>query len=323
MRHQILMAVPMAACLLFSPTLHGQSLGDAQIAHIAVTANQLDITAAELALEKSSHSEVRRFAETMIRDHKGVIEQAAALADRLGVTPTDNELSRSLTTQAEETLNHLQSIEGASFDRAYIENEVAYHETVITAVAETLIPSASHPDLRQLLRDVLPALRAHLDHARHVQEDLPLDDAVIAHIAVTANELDITAAEQALQKSSHPEVRRFAQTMVRDHRGVIEQAAGLAGRLGLTPVDNHLSRSLEAQASDVRERLGSLQGVAFDRAYIEHEVTYHAAVIATVRDTLIPNAANAELRALLEGVVPALEAHLNHARQVGRELRNR
>lgn len=240
MRHQILTAVTVAVCLLSSPTLHGQSLDDAQIADIAVTANQLDITAAEQALEKSSHPEVRRFAETMIRDHQGVIEQAAALADRLGLTPADNEMSRSLTTQAEETLRRLGSFEGASFDRAYIENEVAYHEAVITAVAETLIPNTSHPDLRQLLQDVLPALRAHLDHARQV-----------------------------------------------------------------------------------RERLGSLQDEAFDRAYIQHEVTHHEAVIATVQGTLIPNVASPELRALLEGVVPALEAHLDHPRQVGRELGDR
>jgi len=41
------------------------------------------------------------------------------------------------------------------------------------------------------------------------------DDAQIAHIAYTAGVIDIKAAQQALQKSRNPQVRRFAQDMVR------------------------------------------------------------------------------------------------------------
>ncbi len=147
-----------------------------------------------------------------------------------------------------------------------------------------------------------------------------LDDAAIAHIAVTANQLDITGAEQALEKSSNQDVRAFAETMIRDHKGVIEQAAALAARLGVTPADNDVSRSLAAQAEDVRIRLASLRGAAFDRAYMDNEVSYHEAVIAAVNDTLVPNTSNGELRQLLEAVVPALEAHLAHARRVSAEL---
>lgn len=147
-----------------------------------------------------------------------------------------------------------------------------------------------------------------------------LDDASIAHIAVTANQLDITGAEQALEKSSNQDVRAFAETMVRDHKGVIAQAAALATRLGVTPTDNDVSRSLAAQAEAVRQRLAGLRGAAFDRAYMENEVTYHEAVIGAVKDTLVPNTSNGELKQLLEAVVPALEAHLAHARRVRAEL---
>ena len=147
-----------------------------------------------------------------------------------------------------------------------------------------------------------------------------LDDAAIAHIAVTANQIDITAAEQALEESSHPRVRDFAETMIRDHTGVIEQAAALAQSLGVTPMDNETSRTLAAQASETRERLAELRGTAFDRAYMENEVAYHEAVIAAVEDTLVPNTSNAELKQLLQDVVPALRAHLEHARQLSREV---
>lgn len=150
-----------------------------------------------------------------------------------------------------------------------------------------------------------------------------LDDAAIAHIAVTANQLDITGAEQALARSSSDDVLAFARTMVRDHTGVIEQAAALAGRLGVTPRENETSAALSVRAAEVRSALAGLHGHAFDRAYMENEVAYHEAVIAAVEDTLVPNTSNGELKRLLQSVVPALRAHLEHARQLSAELDDR
>lgn len=146
-------------------------LSDPEIAHIAVTANALDVEAAQLALDRSDNSAVRDFARTMIRDHEGVIEQATALAGRLGVTPRDNATSQSLSSDAEKTRRELSALDGAAFDRAYMENEVAYHEAVIAAVEQTLIPSTENAELRGLLEAVLPALEAHLDHARFLEQE--------------------------------------------------------------------------------------------------------------------------------------------------------
>jgi len=147
-------------------------LTDAEIAHIAVTANQLGATAAEQALEKSRQPDVRAFAETMIRDHEAVIGQAAALAERLGVTPEDNETSRGLASTAEATLERLDGLDGAAFDLAYVENEVTYHEAVIAAVEDTLIPNTSNQELKELLQSVLPALEAHREHAERLVGEL-------------------------------------------------------------------------------------------------------------------------------------------------------
>lgn len=129
------LVLPLAALLSHPPAaIKAQEPDDAAIAHIAVTANRLDITGAEQALERSSNDEVRAFAQTMIRDHTGVIEKAAALAERLGVTPKDNATSRALAARAADVRRDLAELRGPAFDRAYMENEVAYHETVITAV---------------------------------------------------------------------------------------------------------------------------------------------------------------------------------------------
>ena len=107
-------------------------LSDAEIAHVAVTANAIDIDLAELAPSRASDDEVAAFARTMVVDHTAVNERAAALAGRLGVVPRDNAVSQSLLAGAEEARDDLEPASGSAFDRAYMEREVAYHQAVST-----------------------------------------------------------------------------------------------------------------------------------------------------------------------------------------------
>ena len=143
---------------------------DPQIAHIAYTADQLDIEAAKQALQKSKNPQVIAFANQMVGDHTMVNDQALALVKKLNVTPEDNPTSQTLTTQAEATRNKLASLEGAAFDKAYVDNEVAYHKAVISTVEGVLIPQAQNAELKQLLQNVLPTLKAHLEHAEMTQK---------------------------------------------------------------------------------------------------------------------------------------------------------
>src|SRR5947209_956057 len=80
-----------------------QKLTDPEIASIAVVANQIDIDNASIAKKKSKSQDVIQFSETMIKDHKAVIDQAVALVTKLGVTPKDNAVSRSLQADAKKT----------------------------------------------------------------------------------------------------------------------------------------------------------------------------------------------------------------------------
>ena len=148
-----------------------------------------------------------------------------------------------------------------------------------------------------------------------------LSDAQIAHIAYTAGQLDIEAAQQALERSQSAEVRAFAETMVRDHRAVNEQALALLQRLGVTPQEHPTSAALSSQAAAERERLAALRGGAFDRAYAEREAAFHSAVNGALSSTLIPSARNAELKALLEAGLALFSAHQEHAEALTRQLR--
>ena len=148
------------------------AINDAQIAHIAVTANAIDSTAGALAKKKASAKAVKDFAQTMVSDHAGVNKQAVALATKLNVTPEDNDVSKQLTAGAEQNIANLQSLSGAAFDKAYIDHEVAYHQAVLDALDKTLIPSAQNADLKALLVKVRPAFVAHLDRAKSIQGSL-------------------------------------------------------------------------------------------------------------------------------------------------------
>lgn len=144
-------------------------LTDPEIASVAVTANKIDVDHGKIALKKSDNAEVRRFAQTMINDHNAIIDQAVALAKKLSVTPKDNPLTQQLLDGAKKTTKMLKSKKGKDFDKAYIDNEVAYHEAVINAVKNVLIPQAQNAQLKALLKKASPVLKEHLDHAKMLQ----------------------------------------------------------------------------------------------------------------------------------------------------------
>ena len=141
-------------------------------------------------------------------------------------------------------------------------------------------------------------------------------DPQIAAIVVTANQVDIDAGKLATTKAHDKEVKAFAQQMITDHTGVNKQATELVTKLKVTPEENDTSRSIKQGGDDNLAKLKTLKGVDFDRAYIDHEVTYHQNVIDALDKTLVPNAKNEELKALLIKVRPAFVAHLEHAKSL-------
>ena len=145
-------------------------LTDSDIAHVGVTANQIDIDYAAIATSTSKNKDVLNFAKTMSQDHTAVIAQATALVTKLKVTPTDNAVSKSLNDGAAKKRTELKALTGAAFDKAYIDNEVEYHKAVIGAVKTVLIPQAQNAELKTFLQNLVPALEGHLHHAEMIQK---------------------------------------------------------------------------------------------------------------------------------------------------------
>ncbi len=167
-------ALAICCAVFVSPAISQDKndLTDEEVASVAVVANQIDIRAGQLAKEKSKNSKVVRFAETMMNDHQSVIDQASALVKKLGVSPKENSVGQGLLDNAAKVRQSLEAASGAAFDKAYIDNEVEYHQTVIGAIRDVLIPQTENAELKELLTGVLPAFDAHLEHARMLQKEL-------------------------------------------------------------------------------------------------------------------------------------------------------
>ena len=146
------------------------------------------------------------------------------------------------------------------------------------------------------------------------------NDAQIAAIVVTANQVDIDAGKLAASTSTNAEVKKFGELMVSDHTSVNKAAVELVTKLGVTPQDNPTAQSLKAGGEQNVAHLKTLSGAAFDRDYVAHEIAYHQQVLDAVDKVLIPSASNAELKALLVKVRPAFVAHLEHAKTVQKSL---
>jgi putative membrane protein len=145
---------------------------DAQIAHIAYTAGNIDVAAGKQALAKSHNKAVRQFASEMVRDHAAVNDKALALVKELKVTPEDNATSKALNKAADEEMKKLAALNGPAFDKAYVANEIAYHKTVNGALKSTLIPSADNAQLKSLLETGLTLFTEHQHHAEHLATEL-------------------------------------------------------------------------------------------------------------------------------------------------------
>jgi|SRR3954470_17787475 putative membrane protein len=162
----------LAALVAASGAAFAQAPNDAQIAHIVVTANQVDIDAGKVAQKQAKGADVKAFAKQMITDHSAVNKQAVALVTKLKVKPEDNATSQSLKSGGDANLKKLKGLKGDAFDKAYVDQEVTYHEQVLGAIDNVLIPNAKNAELKDLIVKVRPAIDGHLQHAKMIQAKL-------------------------------------------------------------------------------------------------------------------------------------------------------
>ena len=150
-----------------------------------------------------------------------------------------------------------------------------------------------------------------------------LNDLEIAHVAYTADIIDIRYAHLALAISKNPDVHAFANTMISDNTTVNDLALALLEKLGAAPQDNFLSRQLNESADALVAEMSKLSGEAFDQFYAENELGYHQAVNGLVDNSFIPNIENAEMKALFQEASVIFNVHQVHAAKMVKAVMQR
>ena len=151
--------------------------------------------------------------------------------------------------------------------------------------------------------------------ARAQTKASPLNDPTIVAIFDAANTYDIATGALAEKQASSKDAHEFGEMLQRDHRAVRQQGRDLAKSLGVTPTPPADFPLTKAHAAAMTT-LGSLSGAAFDRAFLQHEVDFHNAVIDAVTKTLLPAIQNAQLKDLVTKIAPAFVAHRDRAQML-------
>lgn len=136
-----------------------------------------------------------------------------------------------------------------------------------------------------------------------------LDDPTIVAIFDAANSWDMETGALAAKKGTTKAVRDYGEMIARDHKAVRQMGRDLAAKLGVTPTPPKNFGMAKDHAAAVSE-LESAHGKAFDRAFLQHEVAFHKAVIDAIDTTLLPSLKNEEVKSLVRKVEPAFNAHM-------------
>ena len=142
-------------------------LDDPTIVAIFDAANTWDIETSTLGEKKGTTKEMRELAKMFVHDHSTVRQQGRDLAKKLGVTPTPPK-DFAMAKDHAAAMKKLEGLSGKAFDKAYLENEVAYHKAVIDAINTTLLPALKNAEVKTLVVTVAPAFKAHEDAAQNL-----------------------------------------------------------------------------------------------------------------------------------------------------------
>jgi len=167
-----ILTFPVASSFADDASTSSAAPSDPEIAHIVVTANQIDVDAGHFVKKKTHDRDVKAFAQEMITDHSSMNQQAKALAKKLHVTPKDNPTSDTMKSGAKDEMAKLKHLKGKDFDKEYVDHEVEFHQTVLDSIDNTLIPNAKNEELKNLIVKVRPTIEAHLEHAKSLKSKL-------------------------------------------------------------------------------------------------------------------------------------------------------
>ncbi len=147
------------------------SLNDAQLAAVIQAIGQGEIQAAQLAQQKGTSPEVKRFARDMLTAHRNMMNEDQSVLSQAQITPSDNAVSQQLRTDSQGEMSTLEGMRGRDFDREYIDSQIKDHNKAIELI-DRIIPNVKNAQLKAQLQNARPRLEAHLREAERLQQKM-------------------------------------------------------------------------------------------------------------------------------------------------------
>ena len=148
---------------------------------------------------------------------------------------------------------------------------------------------------------------------------MTLTDPNIVYIVSQANAGEVGRGDLAATKGTNADVVAFGKMVSGEHKAIQAEAEALAGKLGVTA----MMPTGDMSESDMKMEMDALnaaaKGAAFDKAYIDYEVTYHRGLLETTNKAIAATQ-NAELKALLEKAAPVVQKHIDRAVEIQGKL---
>lgn len=144
-------------------------MNDQQVAKIVTTVNDGEIALANHVLSSTKNESVKKFAQHMIHDHKLNNSATRDIVAKEKITPMESEKSLELKTKGENSRARLMNLTGAELDKAYIDDQVKMHQTVLNDIKTNLIPAAEDSMLKAHLEKTAKKVEQHLEEAKSIQ----------------------------------------------------------------------------------------------------------------------------------------------------------
>lgn len=159
------------SCAFFQHNMPAITMSDANLIDVLDTINQNEIASAELARDRSSSTDVKAFADRVLKEHQESIESTRRMAQQMDIQPTSPSLAGKLKQDQMDAMEILRSKSDSDFDRTYIQQEIAKHVQALELVQTAAAYEYESPLKQQMLHTKLDLL-SHLSAAKAVERQL-------------------------------------------------------------------------------------------------------------------------------------------------------
>jgi putative membrane protein len=149
----------------------GGATGDPAIAGTINTSNAAEIGTSELAQERAASSQVKSYANDMIKEHRQMQKQADQLAQKNNMTAQPAGKADQMQQMMTATVDSLKALKGAEFDQRYMAFQVQSHQMTLTNL-QNFQNQAQNADLKAMITKAIPAVQGHLERAQKIQSSL-------------------------------------------------------------------------------------------------------------------------------------------------------